>query len=56
MKFDFENQKIIDVDIEREVKKSFMEYAVSVIISMSRSKVNRSRFMPFHLALHPSAE
>ena len=33
MKFDFENQKIIDVDIEREVKKSFMEYAVSVIIS-----------------------
>ena len=33
MEFDFENQKIIDVDIEREVKKSFMEYAVSVIIS-----------------------
>lgn len=33
MEFDFENQKVIDVDIEREVKKSFMEYAVSVIIS-----------------------
>ena len=33
MEIDFENQKIIDVDIEREVKKSFMEYAVSVIIS-----------------------
>ena len=29
----FDNQKIIDVDIEKEVRKSFMEYAVSVIIS-----------------------
>ncbi len=27
------NEKIIDVDIEQEVKKSFMEYAMSVIIS-----------------------
>ena len=33
MEFDFENQKIIDIDIEKEVKKSFMEYAVSVIVS-----------------------
>lgn len=30
---DYENQKIVDIDIEREVKKSFMEYAMSVIVS-----------------------
>ena len=30
---EFNEQKIIDVDIEHEVKKSFMEYAMSVIIS-----------------------
>ncbi|MBO5754419.1 MAG: DNA gyrase subunit A, partial [Clostridia bacterium] len=30
---EFNEQKIIDVDIEQEVKKSFMEYAMSVIIS-----------------------
>ncbi|MBR6772979.1 MAG: DNA gyrase subunit A [Clostridia bacterium] len=30
---EFNDQKIIDVDIEQEVKKSFMEYAMSVIIS-----------------------
>ena len=29
----FENQKIIDVDIEKEVKKSFIEYSMSVIMS-----------------------
>ncbi len=29
----FENQKIVDVDMEREVKKSFIEYSMSVIIS-----------------------
>ncbi len=29
----FENQKIVDVDMEKEVKKSFIEYSMSVIIS-----------------------
>ena len=29
----FENQKIIDVNMEKEVKKSFLEYSMSVIIS-----------------------
>ena len=29
----FENQKIVDVDMEQEVKKSFIEYSMSVIIS-----------------------
>ena len=27
----FENQKIVDVDMEHEVKKSFIEYSMSVI-------------------------
>ena len=29
----FENQKVLDVGIEKEVKKSFIEYSMSVIIS-----------------------
>ena len=29
----FENQKVVDVDMELEVKKSFLEYSMSVIIS-----------------------
>ncbi len=29
----FENQKIVEVDMEKEVKKSFIEYSMSVIIS-----------------------
>ena len=29
----FENQKIVDINMEKEVKKSFMEYSMSVIIS-----------------------
>ena len=35
----FENQKIVDVDMEREVKKSFIEYSMSVIISRARPDV-----------------
>ncbi len=42
-----EMQKIIPVDIEREVKKSFMEYAVSVIISRARPDV-RGGLKPVH--------
>ena len=29
----FENQKIIDVDLEKEMKKSYIDYAMSVIVS-----------------------
>ena len=29
----FEDQKIVDINIEKEVKKSFIEYAMSVITS-----------------------
>ena len=28
----FENQKIVDIDMEKEVKKSFIEYSMSVIM------------------------
>ncbi len=29
----FENQKIVDVGMEKEVKKSFIEYSMSVIVA-----------------------
>ena len=29
----FENQKIVDIGMEKEIKKSFIEYSMSVIIS-----------------------
>ena len=29
----FENQKIVDINMEKEVKKSFIEYSMSVIMS-----------------------
>ena len=29
----YENQKIVDIDMDREVKKSFIEYSMSVIVS-----------------------
>ena len=28
----FENQKIVDINMEKEVKKSFIEYSMSVIM------------------------
>ena len=30
---EFKDQKIVDIKMEKEVKKSFMQYAMSVIIS-----------------------
>ncbi len=44
---DYENQKIINVDIEREVKKSFLEYAMSVIVSRALPDV-RDGLKPVH--------
>lgn len=44
---DFENQKIIPVDIEKEVKTSFLEYAMSVIVSRALPDV-RDGLKPIH--------
>ena len=43
----FEDQKIIDVDIEREMKKSFIDYAMSVIVSRALPDV-RDGLKPVH--------
>ena len=43
----FENQKIVDIGIEREVKKSFIEYAMSVIVSRALPDV-RDGLKPVH--------
>ena len=41
------NQKIIDVNIEDEVKKSFIDYAMSVIVSRALPDV-RDGLKPVH--------
>ena len=43
----YENQKIIDVEIDKEMKKSFLEYAVSVITARALPDV-RDGFKPIH--------
>ena len=43
----FENQKIVPVDIEKEVRKSFLEYAMSVIVSRAHPDV-RDGLKPIH--------
>ena len=43
----FENQKIVPVDIEKEVRKSFLEYAMSVIVSRALPDV-RDGLKPIH--------
>lgn len=44
---DFENQKIIEVDIEKEMKKSFLDYSMSVIVSRALPDV-RDGLKPVH--------
>ena len=44
---EFPEQKIIDVDMEREVKKSFIEYSMSVIVSRALPDV-RDGLKPVH--------
>ncbi len=44
---DFENQHILTVDLEREMKKSFMDYAMSVIVSRALPDV-RDGLKPVH--------
>ncbi|MDR1736254.1 MAG: DNA gyrase subunit A [Oscillospiraceae bacterium] len=43
----FENQKILPVDLEREVKKSFIDYAMSVIVARALPDV-RDGLKPVH--------
>ncbi|MCL2095710.1 MAG: DNA gyrase subunit A [Oscillospiraceae bacterium] len=43
----YENQKIVDVEIDREMKKSFLEYAMSVITSRALPDV-RDGLKPIH--------
>ncbi|MCL2772645.1 MAG: DNA gyrase subunit A [Oscillospiraceae bacterium] len=43
----YENQKIIDVEIDKEMKKSFLEYSMSVIIARALPDV-RDGFKPVH--------
>ena len=47
MDVNYENQKIVPIDIEREVKKSFLEYAMSVIVSRALPDV-RVGLKPIH--------
>ena len=43
----FENQKIINVDIEKEMKSSFIDYAMSVIVARALPDV-RDGLKPVH--------
>ena len=43
----FENQKILDIHMEKEVQKSFIEYAMSVIVSRALPDV-RDGMKPVH--------
>ena len=43
----YENQKIVEVEIDKEIKKSYLEYAMSVIISRALPDV-RDGFKPVH--------
>ncbi|MCL2159994.1 MAG: DNA gyrase subunit A, partial [Oscillospiraceae bacterium] len=43
----YENQKIVDVEIDKELKKSFLEYAMSVITARALPDV-RDGFKPIH--------
>jgi len=43
----FENQKIIEVDIEKEMRKSFLDYSMSVIVSRALPDV-RDGLKPVH--------
>ncbi|MCQ2445332.1 MAG: DNA gyrase subunit A [Clostridia bacterium] len=47
MDINYENQKIVPVDIEKEVKQSFLEYAMSVIVSRALPDV-RDGLKPIH--------
>ncbi len=45
--FNIENEKIIDVDVEKEIKQSFLDYSMSVIVSRALPDV-RDGLKPVH--------
>ena len=45
--FEFKDQKIVDVHMERELKDSFIQYAMSVIVSRALPDV-RDGLKPVH--------
>ena len=45
--YEFKDQKIVDVQMEKEVKKSFINYAMSVIVSRALPDV-RDGLKPVH--------
>src|SRR5574344_2379252 len=47
MSQEFENQKIVQVDLDREMKKSYIAYAMSVIVGRALPDV-RDGFKPVH--------
>jgi len=47
MSLEFENQKIVPVDLEREMKKSYIDYAMSVIVGRALPDV-RDGLKPVH--------
>ena len=47
MNYEFPNQKIVDIEIDREVKKSFIDYSMSVIMSRALPDV-RDGLKPVH--------
>jgi len=47
MDFIFENQKIVDVDINKEMRKSFLDYSMSVIVARALPDV-RDGLKPVH--------
>ena len=51
----FENEKIITVDVEKEMKKSFLDYSMSVIVSRALPDV-RDGLKPVHRRILYSME
>ncbi|MEA5050723.1 MAG: DNA gyrase subunit A [Oscillospiraceae bacterium] len=51
----FENEKILEVDIEKEIKKSFLDYSMSVIVSRALPDV-RDGLKPVHRRILYSME
>ena len=45
--YEFKDQKIVNIQMEKEVKKSFIEYAMSVIVSRALPDV-RDGLKPVH--------
>ena len=53
MSQEYEQQKIMQVDLEREMKKSYIDYAMSVIVGRALPDV-RDGLKPVHRRIRPS--